>query len=129
MTLVDSKIVKRGRHRLRFCAGKSLSLYYYSLNMKLCSCRDLVLLTSVSLRRAKAPALWMIYIHGKWRPERESEDVILPQTANKAPSPTFIPFTAVGSHFTSVAQGAERPYHSVLPSQKRRMLCESAAEI
>lgn len=32
------------------CTGKSLSLYYCSFNMKLCSCRDLVLLTSVSLR-------------------------------------------------------------------------------
>lgn len=39
--------------------------------MKLCSCGDLVLLTSVSLRRTKPPALWMIYIHGKWQPEQE----------------------------------------------------------
>lgn len=84
--------LSRGRHRLRFCAGKSLSLYYCSFNMKLCSCGDLVLLTWVSLQRTKPPALWMIYIHGKWQPEQESEDVILSQTGNKA-SRTSIPFT------------------------------------
>lgn len=55
--------------------------------MKLCSCGDLVLLTSVSLQRSKPPALWMIYIHGKWQPEQESEDVVSSQTGNKAPGP------------------------------------------
>lgn len=84
MTLVDSGTVKRGRLRLRFCVGKSLSLYYCSFNMKLCSWGDLVLLTSVSLQRTKPPALWMIYIHGKWQLEQESRDVILSQTGNKA---------------------------------------------
>lgn len=88
MTLVFSGTVKRGRHRLRFCLGKSLSLYYCSFNMKLCSWGDLVLLTSVSLQRTKPPALWMIYIHGKWQLEQESRDVILSQTGNKASGPT-----------------------------------------
>lgn len=121
MTLVDSETVRRGRHRLRFCVGKSVSLYYCSFNMKPCSCGDLVLLTSVSLRRTKPPALWMIYIHGKWQPEQESEDGILSPTGNKAPSPTFIPFR-VSSHFSGIAQGAEQSYHRMLPEHNNACL-------
>lgn len=128
MTLVDSETVKRSRHRLRFCVGKSLSLYYCSFNMKLCSCGDLVLLTSVSLQRAKPPALWMNYIHWKWQPEQEREDVILSQTGNKAVSPTFIPFTE--SAVISPAQHREHTSHiTVRYPGKTTHACKNAVEI
>lgn len=121
MTLVDSGTVKRGRRRLRFCAGKSLSLYYCSFNMKLCSWGDLVLLTSVSLQHTKPLALRMIYIHGKWQLEQESRDVILPQTGNKASGPTPFP---PNSPFTSIEQGAQQSYHSMLTEQNKTWLEE-----
>lgn len=128
MTLMGSETVKRGRHRLRFCVGKSLSLYYCSFNMKLCSCGDLVLLTSVSLQRTIPPALWMIYIHGKWQPEQESEDVILSQTGNKASSPTFIPFTE--SAVISPAGLREQSSHiTVVYPSKTTHACKDAVEI
>lgn len=71
----------------------------------------------------------MIYIHGKWQPEQESEDVILSQTGNKASESNFHPIHGVSSHFPSIARGAEQPYHSRLPRRKQQHAGKNAVEI
>lgn len=59
----------------------------------------------------------MIYIHGKWQREQESRDGILSQTGNKASGPT--PPHPPNSWFTSIEQGAEQSYHSMLTEQNK----------